>query len=348
MKPTSAVSVVPVLLAGTLALVPVPAGVVERWYARGVYPRLQGWVTPLADLVPFALFDILLAIGLVAAGWLLVSRVRRHGWLRGLLRSAWALLAATAVVYLAFLGTWGLNYRRVPLEARLDYDAGRITIDAARQLAIEAVGQVNRGRAAAISVPLDDAVLARALALTQQALGDPRPATPGRPKASFLGVYFRRAAIDGMTNPFMLEIILNPDLLPAERPMVLAHEWAHLAGYAHETEANFVAWLTCLQADPASRYSAWLSAYEHAVRALPREARAMLPPLDEGPREDLRAITERYQRSSPVVRTAARDVYDSYLRANRVAEGVASYGAVVRLMLGSARDEAGRPRLRSR
>jgi hypothetical protein len=347
MKATSSVSLLLVLLAATLALVSLPASAIESWYAHGFYPRLQAGVTPITDVVPFALFDLTLAVGVTAVVWLLVARVRRQGWVRGLLRSAWTLLVAAAIVYLVFLGMWGLNYRRLPLEARLDYDAGRVNSEAARALAIEAVFRVNEGRPAAVAERLDEGALARALAVTQQALGDPHPATPGRPKASVLGAYFRRAAIDGMTNPFMLEIILNPDLLPVERPMVLAHEWAHLAGYAHETEAGFVAWLACLQGDPVARYSAWLSAYEHATRALPRDERARLPPLDEGPRQDLRAMAERYQRSSPVVRTAARDVYDSYLRANRVREGVESYGAVVRLMLGSTRDEQGRPRLRS-
>ena len=32
-----------------------------------------------------------------------------------------------------------------------------------------------------------------------------------------------------------------PDLLPFERPFVLAHEWAHLAGHADEAEASAVA-----------------------------------------------------------------------------------------------------------
>ena len=49
-----------------------------------------------------------------------------------------------------------------------------------------------------------------------------RPASSGRPKRSLLGFYFRYAAIDGMTNPLFLEVILNPDLLPVERPEVLA------------------------------------------------------------------------------------------------------------------------------
>jgi hypothetical protein len=45
---------------------------------------------------------------------------------------------------------------------------------------------------------------------------------------------------------------------------------------------------------------------------------------------------------------ASRDVYDSYLKANRVEEGIASYDAVVRLMLGTEFETEGIPRLRSR
>jgi hypothetical protein len=46
-------------------------------------------------------------------------------------------------------------------------------------------------------------------------------------------------------------------------------------------------------------------------------------------------MAARYEKSSPVVREAASGVYDSYLRANRVEEGIASYDAVLRLMLGT-------------
>jgi hypothetical protein len=42
----------------------------------------------------------------------------------------------------------------------------------------------------------------------------------------------------------------QPDLLPFEKPFVAAHEWAHLAGYADESEASFVGWLTCVRAAP--------------------------------------------------------------------------------------------------
>jgi hypothetical protein len=71
-------------------------------------------------------------------------------------------------------------------------------------------------------------------------------------------------------------------------------------------------------------------------------------PFDDGPRQDLRAIRERYQRATPLVRDAARGAYDSYLKANRVEEGIASYDAVIRLMLGTEFASDGVPRLRTR
>ena len=64
-----------------------------------------------------------------------------------------------------------------------------------------------------------------------------------------------------MVNPFGLEVIANPDLLPFERPFVAAHEWGHLAGYADEAEANFVGWLTCVRASPSQQYSGWFYLY---------------------------------------------------------------------------------------
>ena len=121
--------------------------------------------------------------------------------------------------------------------------------------------------------------------------------------------------------------------MPIELPDVLAHEWSHLAGYADESEASFLAWLTCLRGDDLARYSGWLAAYRRAVDVLPRDVRRSLPQLEEGPKADLRAIAARLGRSSRVVREAARGAYDSYLKANRIPAGIENYDAVIQLML---------------
>ena len=52
-------------------------------------------------------------------------------------------VAAAAWLYLLFLAVWGLNYRRVPLEQKLDYDQSRLTREAAIEFTNAAVAEVN-------------------------------------------------------------------------------------------------------------------------------------------------------------------------------------------------------------
>jgi hypothetical protein len=337
--------VLPALL---VAFVPLPGRLVEAWYSRGVYPSIQAAITPLTNRAPTAVLDVAIIVLLVALAFLFWRRVRAGGVARALVRSALSLVTLGAVGYLAFLALWGLNYRRVALETRLDFDQARVTREAARRLGEHAVQTVNGEYASAHAAQQQGPSLESAFASAQQLLGSSRLAVPGVPKRSLLGFYFRAAAIDGMTDPFFLEVILNPDTLPFERPFVIAHEWAHLAGYAHEAEANLVAWLTCTQGDALARYSGWLAIYDHTAASLPKVDRSALAVmLDPGPRRDLDEVARRYRQSSPLVRDAARDLYDTYLRANRVEEGIASYSAVVRLMLGAGLQQGQVPRLRS-
>jgi hypothetical protein len=324
-----------VLTAAAAAVVPASPAAVERWYSMGVYPRLQALITPATNRVPIAILDVAAVVVLAGAIGTFIWRVRAHGIRRAVSGTAVTAVTFAAAVYLLFLGLWGLNYRRLPLERKLDYEPSRVTREAAISLANAAASFMNAGYGVAHRTAPDTGSWERSFADAQRALGAGRVAVPGVPKRSLLTLYFRRGAIDGMTDPFFLEVIVNPDVLDIERPFVLSHEWAHLAGYASESEANFLAWLTCVRGDGLARYSGWVAAYGHAAGALPRAVQRTLTPLDPGPRDDLRAVTERYSRSSPLMRQVARDVYDGYLRANRVAEGIGSYDAVLKLMLGT-------------
>jgi hypothetical protein len=337
-----------VLAAAAAAAMPLPARVVETWYSGRFYPLLQRVVTPAANTVPFALLDAAVAAILVALALVFWRRVRARGLAHGMTSTVVTLVTLTAALVLVFFVFWGFNYRRLPLQDKLDFDARRVTRDGAIALGTHAVSEVNSLHAVAhdrgaARVPGSAAAFDRA----QRLLGSARTAVPGIPKRSLLERYFRAAAVDGMTNPFFLEIIVNPDTLSFERPFVVMHEWAHLAGYANEAEANFVAWLGCTQGDSMAQYSGWLAIFEHVAASLPRSDRAALTAsLADGPRRDLHESAARYARSSPVVRDTARGAYDAYLRANRVREGVASYSEVVRLILGAGVQDGRPPVLR--
>jgi hypothetical protein len=191
--------------------------------------------------------------------------------------------------------------------------------------------------------------LARAFVDVQRELGVRYPAQPGVPKHTILQPYFSRAAVDGMTDPFLLETLVDDQLLPYERPFVIAHEWAHLAGYADESEANFIGWLTCLRSDAADQYSGWQFLYEQGLIGLTAADRTaadrMLAP---GPRQDLIAVRSRVLRGlSPWMQQTGWRIYDHYLKANNVAAGIGSYDAVIRLVLGTRFGPDWRPLIKS-
>lgn len=332
-----------IALAVGCAVVPVAPPVVERWFSTGLYPPIQRVLTPLTNLVPFAIFDLMtvgaaiaLVVTLIRAG----RRARAERRWMPLLGAVRTLAATAAIAYLAFAFLWGFNYRRLPMAERLVLTAGAPTPEAVESLGLEAVARLNALYTAAHAQgwagdPTADGRLTAQFATVQGLLADAPRAVPGRLKRSIYGPYFRWTSVDGMVNPFALEVLSNPDLLPFERPMVAAHEWAHLAGYAHEAEANFVGFLTCVRGDAAAQYSGWLYLYWQIggeVTAVVRQR--MADGLESGPRRDLDAIVERLRRGQlPLLRNASWLVYDQYLRANRVDEGVRSYGAVVTLIL---------------
>ena len=331
------------LVASALAVAPVPADVVERVYAAGWYPHLQPLLTRASNTVPFAWLD---PLALLAAAAVLIGA--RQAWRRAgparwrrMANSLLVLLQAVAALYVAFLVLWGFNYRRAPAAERLQVSPGRVTADRVARLASRAVAQVNAlhdpaRNEAGLTGDVLVATMAPAFARVQGLLGSTWRMTPGRPKFSLIGHTFAVSGVDGMINPFALEVILNPEVLPFERPYVLAHEWAHLAGHAPESEASFVAFLACLQGPREMRYSGWLDILLHVLRALPPPRRqGAFEAIAKGPRADLRGVEARLRRVQPAVHHVSWSVYDQYLRANRVASGVADYGDVLTLVLGS-------------
>jgi Protein of unknown function (DUF3810) len=332
-----------VALAAAGALLPIPQAVVERVYSARFYAVLQPRLTALSNTFAFALSDAAL-VAAVAAWAALAARdlmQLRPRWRAGR-RIASRTVVWAAVGYLVFLVGWGFNYRRVRIADTIPFDAARVNQPAVASAAAVAVDRLNALHPAArvdyaSLQELEEHVPVDSMLLALGDVGRRHPLVSGRPKTSMLDLYFRRAGVDGMTDPVFLETLIASDLLPFERPMIVAHEWAHLAGIADEGEANFVGWLACLRGSPAAQYSGWLFLYGELLQSLPSSDRTTIAArIAAGPRADLNAIRERLRREvSPRLSAVGWSVYDSYLKANRVEAGAASYGEVVRLVLGA-------------
>jgi hypothetical protein len=332
-----------ILVAAAAALVPLPPAWVERAYSTSVYPAVQRLLTPISNLAPFALFDVLIATAIATSLLPVVVDIarRRDTAFRIIARFLFRTVVLGASLYLAFLVVWGLNYRRQKLTEKLQFDAGAISAAAALEAATADVEQLNalHDRAHAIgwrTLTEIDPALVTAFGRVTRDLGARTTTVAGRPKVTLLDPYFRRAGVEGMIDPYFLETLVQRGILPFERPFVVAHEWSHLAGFADESEANFVGWLACVRGSAANQYSGWLFLYGELARAMRgRDRAAVSALLGPGPRADLNAIATRYREQvNPRISAAGWRVYDQYLKANRVEAGAASYDEVIRLVLG--------------
>ena len=333
-----------VVVAFWFATVPLPRELVETVYARGIYPILRQFVTGLSSRTTLVLFDWLLIAGVTGLfgwwGWRL-TRAGRKRRLRVLMLLIGRTLVLAAIFYVVFLSIWGMNYRRQLLTTQLDYVENRVNVSELESVAAVGVERLNKlySSIEAETWPqLSDLPdeLGPAFVSVQQSLGVSLPAPGLVPRRSILTPYFRRAGIDGMLDPFFLQILINDTVLPFERPFVTAHEWAHVAGYAHEAEASFVAWLSCLEGDDIMQYSGWLYLMGRLLNALPESSRSsFVDRIGSGPRADFAAVRARLNRVVPLVQRSARRINDQYLRANRVSSGVASYAEVLQLVVGT-------------
>ena len=143
--------------------------------------------------------------------------------------------------------------------------------------------------------------------------------------------------ISGVYTFFTGEANLNVNFPDYVLPYTAAHEFAHQRGIAREDEANFVAFLVCMESDDHYiRYSAYLNVYEYVANALYSANKTAYTyiyySLPYGVKTDMAAYSnffKKYQKT--VVSEVSGAVNDTFLNINGVEEGSKSYGMVVDL-----------------
>ena len=150
------------------------------------------------------------------------------------------------------------------------------------------------------------------------------------------GEYMSYMRTLGVYTYFTGEANVNTTPPDYDTPFTVAHEMAHQRGIAREDEANFVAFLVCIESeDPYIRYSGYLNAFEYVSGALydsdPDEY--MKIPYPIGAYYDRLAYREYYLKySDAAVGEISNAVNDVYLKAQGT-EGRVSYDMVTVLMV---------------
>lgn len=330
-----ALAVLPLHAAALAALAGAP-DLVERSYGRVVFPRvarLHAWLDQ-TSLSPSVTLGVALLALLAASAARAAARARPEGRARGpaaLARAAWLALVAAAVLAHLFPASWGLNYLRPGVAARLGLDpAAPIDPAAWRATATAVVVAANAARVE--WGPRDQAEEERAVdvavraCLARHGLDEALPARTRRARLLPPGL-MASGGWTGVQLPWTTEAMVDPALDPRSVPSAMAHEKAHQAGFAREADANFIAFLALVEArDPRLR---WSGLFDVAGLFCDRSAVPFQPVVVQ----DYQAAVVTHQAVEvPVVAAATQQVYDTYLRANQVEAGVADYDRVALLI----------------
>lgn len=317
-----------------------------EWYATSIYPVAVRLIGGFFGLFYFSVGELLLygvgAFLLLHTGCMLFSKARKAAVLR-FVRQGLLLLSGAAFLFVFFCG---INYNRRPFSEVYGYDLRPSTGEELYTLCETLLSRTN---AAAVPAYLEAPKRGNALSLAgQEAMYKLAenykaldvyypPAKPvlfsgGLSYLELLGLYF----------PPTIEANFNSHAPLYEQGVTVCHELSHLSGFMREDEANFIAYLACVNSgDPRLAYSGLMLALSHSMGALysvdPEGYLQLRAQYNRFLTEDFAFSSYYWRQFQGPVATFSSATNDLYLKVNSQTDGVKSYGRMVDLLLAEAR-----------
>ncbi len=184
-----------------------------------------------------------------------------------------------------------------------------------------------------------------------QRLGEMFPNLKGfypNPKPLYTSEFFSQQYMMGYYFPFSMEANYNEKMYIINLPATMCHELSHLKGFLLEDEANFIAYLACVDAeDDFFKYSAYLSVLSYLDRDFYKAAGedalyySKHPAISGQVAEDDKFLTDEAWKEveedavldTEFVKEVSDKVLETNLTLNGVKDSKVSYSQVVDLLL---------------
>lgn len=317
------------------------------WFNANVSSYLRIALAYLTSWIPFSLAEfILISLPLLAAA-LIVWAIRYASRVEhGLSRAVSVILTIPLALYSAFVFDFGAGYRTTPLDERMGLDEHEVTAEELYETLNIVIEQINALEdeisyadwCGSIS-PLSHAEVVAECTKSYDLLVaeyDFIRSFSVPVKRIVLSPIMTYTHISGVYTFFTGEANLNTNFPDFINVFTTAHEMAHQRGIARENEANFTAYLVCINSDnPYMRYSGFMNMYEYLSSALYKASPSLYAKasvrLCRGGKFELQCYSEFFDRYRDNFAADVSDaVNDSYLTAQGT-EGARSYGLVVDL-----------------
>lgn len=318
------------------------------FYIRNIGAFFRGLLAHLTGWIPFSLAEtVVIGIPVIIFAMLMFWINTRKKSDREATRGIFALISIITLFYSTFVFGYGMGYHGTSLASKLSLEEKPVSAEELKYTAERLDDEINKllpeitftdSGASVMPYSLDE-MNDRLNTAYKKASEKYSFIQDLKSKLKYIALSepMTYTHISGVYSYYTGEANININFPDYTLPYTAAHELAHQRGIAPENEANFVAFLVCLESDdPYIKYSAYTNMYEYITNALYSADRTMYAQVvghaDYKFRNEMVAFSvffEKYRNSAASEVSDA--INDTYLKIQGQSQGSKSYGIVVDL-----------------
>ncbi len=308
---------------------------------------LRTVMAKLTSLLPFSLAELIVISAPVTVTAVTVVLCRRAAeGTREFVQCITGIFSVVLLAYSLFVFVFGAGYHTTSLEDKLELERTDVSAEELYDTMSVVVENLNRLADGIIYADDGSSVRpyshAKAVELCVESYGELADEYDFIPKLSapvkqiVLSEYMTYTHISGVYTYFTGEANLNTNYPYFVNIFTTAHEMAHQRGIAREDEANFIAFIVCINSsDPFMQYAGYLNMYDYLATPLYNASTELyskiMRKLDTRVKLDLKCYSDFFDKYRDNIAADVSDaVNDTYLKVHGT-EGSKSYGMVVDL-----------------
>lgn len=322
-----------------------------EFVSSGLGGPVRSFFGTVSSILPFSLAEIMIILIPLAITTLIIYGVKVIDGRRCAVRLILTVLSVLMLIYPIYVVTLGAGYHERGIASRLEITADNpdenelyttmMKISYELEELVPAISYNDRG---ASVTKLTPEKISEEICKSYERVCEKYPNLRldifnQRAKPVILSKGMTQLELLGIYTFFTGESNVNVHYPDYTLPFSIAHEFAHARGVSRENEANFIAFLVCINADdPYIKYSGYMNMYEYLAAALSKADKNMLKNVyamsSKRVTGEIRAYSEFYYANQNKLFGELSDfINDLYLKSQGT-EGIISYGLVVRLCVG--------------
>jgi len=332
---------------------------IESIYSSFFYKLIANILSAITGFLPFSLAELIVVSFFTFVLWYILKTIftlckSKNKRLSILKNTVLNVLATLGVIYFSFQVLWGFNYQRLTLDKIFQLEIRKSSSRELAKLCERLIDNSNTLRTklkenqyGIMELPYTQKAMLKTAHLGYDNASLKYPKLKGNygiPKGILLSIPMCYTGITGFYFPFTNEANVNMAETDSFLPFTTTHEMAHQRGFAKEDEANFIAYIACINhPDINFQYSGALTALSYSFNALQKSDaenyKELISTCGIGVLNDLKYNQDFWKPYSGPVEKINDKINDTYLKSQNQQSGTKSYGAMVDLLLAEYREK---------